>query len=68
MTDANFSAAAKKWCLNELVDSVRSLRSSAPSMLTYCQGMIKDANAGTAWLQFNNVSEIIDAPCVSPGR
>jgi len=53
------SAAAKKWCLNEIVDSVHSSRSCTPSMLTYCQGLIKDAKIATAWLSSDVVSKKI---------
>jgi hypothetical protein len=62
------SAAAKNWCLNELVDSVHSLRSSVSSMLTCHQGIIKDAKVANAWLAVGDVSEMIDGPTVSLGR
>ena len=53
------SAAAKNWCLNELVDSVHSSRSVTFSMLTYCQGLIKDTKVATAWLSSDDVSEMM---------
>ncbi len=58
-------AAAKNWCLNELVDSVRCLRSSVSGMLTCRQGVIKDAKVANAWLAVDDVSEMIDGPTAS---
>ena len=62
------SAAAKIWCVNELLDSVHSLRSSVSSMLTCHQGFIQDARVANAWLAAGDVSEMIDGPTVSLGR
>jgi hypothetical protein len=59
------SAAAKNWCLNELVDSVHSLRSIVSSMLTCHQGIIEDAEVANAWLAVDDVSEMIGGPLLA---